>query len=114
MSAAEERRRWAYGYLRRASKPGPPYGSPEWLAMPEGPEKWASVVSAAEALMAYDELVDLELESYRLAAKQGEDAAFRARAAAHRKDWTGTGFRPDPAIADDIDREWREWVGGAA
>jgi hypothetical protein len=112
VSPAERRRAWAFGYTSRCPSPPPAYGSPEWCALPDGPEKVAAVVIAAEALVIYDELIDMEMESYRLAAKQGEDAAFRARAAAHRESWTGTGFRPDPAISADIDREWREWAGG--
>lgn len=112
MSAAERRRAWAYGYTSRCSSPPPAYGSPEWCALPDGPEKVAAVVIAAEALVTYDELTDMELESYRLAAKQGEDAAYLARAAARRESWTGRGFRPDQGVADDIDCEWREWAGG--
>lgn len=116
MSAAEERRRWAYGYLSRVSRPGPAYGSPEWLALPEGPEKWASVVRAAECF-AIDgdtllERLEAEVRFEREAFKATEDAEYLARAAAHRESWTGTGFRASAAIADDIEREWREWAGG--
>ncbi|MDO9498112.1 MAG: hypothetical protein Q7J48_20580 [Nocardioides sp.] len=116
--SAQERRTWAYGYLSRVSKPGPAYGSPEWLALPEGPEKWASVVRAAEC-WAIDgdtliERLQAEVRFEREAFKATEDAAYLARAAAHREEWTGRGFRPDPHIQADIDREWREWAGGAA
>jgi hypothetical protein len=44
VSAAEQRRRWAYAMISRCARPGPAYGSPEWLMLPDGPEK----VAAAE------------------------------------------------------------------
>jgi hypothetical protein len=51
MSAAYfRRRRWAYRMIQQSPTPPPVYGSPEWLALPEGsPEKVAAVVRAAEA-----------------------------------------------------------------
>lgn len=103
MSPAEERRAWAYGLISRAATPPPAYGSLEWLALPDGPEKVAAVVLAAEKC-----LLDWE------AAKAAEDAAWLAARDQHRASWNGKGFRPDPRIAADIDREWREWAEGAA
>ena len=46
--------------------------------------------------------------------KSAEDADYIARRDAHRASWTGKGFRPDPRLADDIDREWEQWLGGDA
>ncbi|MCD4525231.1 hypothetical protein [Nocardioides sp. cx-173] len=116
MSPAEARRAWAYGYFSRIPKPGPAYGTPEWLALPEGPEKWASVVRAAES-WAIDgdnliERLEAEIRFEREAFKATEDTEYLARAAAHRESWTGAGFRPDPRLADEIEREWAEWSRG--
>ena len=108
----EVRRAWAYAYTSQCSSPPPAYGSPEWCALPDGPEKVAAVVIAAEALVNYDRLRDLELEALAWAAKQTQDVAFRDSADAHRRAWTGRAFRPDPDIAADIEREWREWTRG--
>ena len=104
MSAAEQRRAWAYAMVSRCQTPPPAYGSPEWLALPDGSvEKVAAVILAAEKCA-----IDLE------AAKAAEDRLWVAQGTEHRTAWTGRGFRPDPAIADEIDVEWREWIGGAA
>jgi hypothetical protein len=104
VSPAESRRAWAYALISRAATPPPAYGSPEWLALPESsPEKVASVVLAAEKC-----LIDWEAD------KAAQDAAFVAARDQHRAAWNGRGFRPDPRMAADIDREWREWAGGAA
>jgi PHD/YefM family antitoxin component YafN of YafNO toxin-antitoxin module len=118
VSPAEQRRAWAYAMISRCHKPPAKYGSAEWLALPDGPEKVAAVVLAAEA-WAIDgdtllERLEAEVLFEREAFKMTEDAAYLARAEAHRQEWTGAGFRPDPTIAADIDREWREWVGGDA
>ncbi len=101
MRADERRRQWAYALISRCAEPPPSYLSAEWLALPDGPKKVAAVVLAAEAFA-------MEWESRKAA----EDVAFRADAEAHRSSWTGRGFRPDPAIEDDIDREWQEWARG--
>lgn len=103
VSPGEQRRAWAYALISRAKTPPPFYGSLEWLALPDGPEKVAAVVLAAEKCM-----IDWE------AAKQLEDQAFAEAAAEHRRSWAGAGFLADPLIEADIEREWREWIGGAA
>ncbi len=103
MSPAEERRAWAYGLISRAATPPPAYGSLEWLALPDGPEKVAAVVLAAEKC-----LIDWE------AAKAAEDAAWLAARDQHKAAWTGRGFRPDRTIVADIDEEFRAWVGEAS
>lgn len=92
----QERRRWAYAYTSRCASPPPAYGSPEWCALPDGPEKVAAVVIAAEALVVYDELRDMAMESYRLAGKRGEDQEFRQRKAEHRQEWGNKSYRPHP------------------
>jgi hypothetical protein len=104
VTPGEQRRAWAYALISRATEPPPAYGSPEWLALPESsPEKVAAVVLAAEKC-----LIDWEAQ------KALEDQMFAQQGADHRRAWTGRGFRPDPHIAADVEREWREWVGGAA
>lgn len=103
VSPAEQRRVWAYALVSRCPAPPPAYGSIEWLALPDGPEKVAAVVLAAEKFA-----IDWEAQ------KAAEDAVFRDAIELHKRGWSGTGFRPDPTIAAEIDREWREWVGGAA
>lgn len=118
MTPAEKRRAWAYALISRCQTPPPRYGSPEWLALPDGPEKVAAVIIAAEAwALDGDHLLDnltTELEASWRAHKAAEDREFVARREGHQRAWTGHGFRPDPAIEDDIDREWREWVSGDA
>ena len=116
VTAAERRREWAYGLISRCHTPPPAYGTPEWLALPEGPEKVAAVVIAAEARAGEgDNLLErlaAEVAFEREAFKAAEDADYIARRDAHRASWTGNGFRPDPGMTADIDREWREWAGG--
>lgn len=118
VTPAEPRRRWAYGLISRCSTPPPAYGSPEWLALPDGPEKTAAVVCAAEAwAIEGDNLLEnlrIEIELSQAAHKAAEDDAYVARRDAHRAGWTGRGFRPDPALPDELDREWRDWSGGVA
>lgn len=118
MSAAEDRRRWAYGYLRRVSKPPPAYGTPEFLALPEGPEKWAACVRAAEAWAGDGEDLELklriEVEAMQRAYKLAEDTDWNQRREAHEQSWTGTGFRRDPAVDAEVEDEWRAWVNGEA
>lgn len=112
MSAAEERRAWALALIERAEGRPPAYGSPEWLALPDGPAKVAAVVRAAECWV-----VEHELFEERLAAEQkaAEDRAWQAAQERHRGAWDAQRgrFRPDPAIAAEIERDWREWVGEA-
>jgi hypothetical protein len=103
VTPAEQRRAWAYALISRASTPPPAYGSVEWLALPDGPEKVAAVILAAEKC-----LLDWEAQ------KVLEDRTFAEQGADHRRVWTGRGVRPDPHMAADVEREWREWIGGAA
>jgi len=104
VSPEEQRRAWAYRWVSRCHEPPVGYGTPEWLALPDGsPEKLAAVILAAERCV-----LDLE------AAKALEDQVWGERKAEHRAAWTDHGFRPDPRLAAEIEREWREWVGGAA
>ena len=105
--------------LTGCPRPIPGYGSPEWLALPDGDRrKVAGVVVAAECwAREADELEDrlrLEVEALQRAHKAAEDADYCARRDAHRESWTERGFRPDPRLEDELDREWRQWVGGAA
>ena len=106
------RRAWALAMMGRARGPIVAYGSPEWHALPDGPERVASVIKAAESYV-----IECQLFDERLAAEQksAEDRAFVAAREAHRAAWDGRRgcFRPDPAIAAEIEQEWREWVGEA-
>jgi hypothetical protein len=112
----EARRAWA-GRLIRRCRTHPPYGSREWLGLPEGsPEKIASVVAAAECwALDGDDLearLQLEVETESRAFKATEDEAYRARRDAHRRDWRpgSPGFAPSPGIADDVEREHQHWL----
>ena len=77
--------------IQQSPTPPPPYGSPEWLALPEGsPARMAAVVRAAEAWAQGDNLEDhlrLEVDLSRHAFKADEDDEYQARAAAHREQW---------------------------
>lgn len=114
------RRQWAYAMISRTSEPPPSYGSPEWLALPDGPEKVAAVVIAAEAWARDGEEIRdrllLELGVSPEVHKAAEDAAYAALRDEHRRSWDPRlpGFRRDPALEDEIDREWRQWADGAA
>ena len=104
MTPQEQRRAWAYAMVSRCQTPPPAYGSLEWLALPDGSvEKVAAVILAAEKCA-----IDWEAD------KALEDQVFVAGQRRHRTSWTGRGFRPDPQLQADIEREWRDWVGGAA
>ena len=98
--------------MSRANGRPPSYGSPEWLALPDGPEKVAAVVRAAETLVIERELRDKELLSWRKAA---EDVAWQAARDRHKAAWDAQRgrFRPDPAIAAEVEQDWRAWVGEA-
>ena len=113
MSAIDRRKSWARELIRRAPT-APLYGSEEFLALADGPEKVASVVKAAESYLTEleDGLARLRAECLGTAheAKLAEDAEYVRNRDEWRRAWTGRGFRPDPAIAADIEREWREWV----
>lgn len=111
---AYRRRAWAYRFISRVSTPGVVYGSPEFLAMPEGPEKWGIAIRAAECWASdgdnLKENLRVELEAARHADKLLEDAAYRRRRDAHRDGWD----RPDPRIAAEIEAEWAAWMSGGA
>ena len=83
------RRYWARQLIDRAPKPLPTYGSTDWLQLPtDDPRRIAGVVIAAESWAAgADTLEDdlrREIEALQLAFKAGEDADYKAKAAAHR------------------------------
>jgi hypothetical protein len=89
------RRRWAEWMMIQAGGPVPRYGSPEWLALPEGDRrKVAAVIVAAECwAREADELEDrlrVEIEFSRIAHKLIEDAEYVARRDAHRAEWKRT------------------------
>lgn len=116
MSGIYRRRAWAHELISRCDKPPATYGSPEWQALPDGPEKVAAVVVAAECWALdgdkLEERLRAEVEALRKGHKAADDAEYVARREAHAVDWTGASFRPDPYLAQDLDREWREWSGG--
>ncbi len=105
---AAQRRRWAYGLIRRASSPVPSYGSSAWATLADGdPDKVAGCVVAAEAwAQDAENLIDdlrREIDVRREVAKREEDAEYRARAAAHRHEWarlsqTGKSFAERRAV----------------
>jgi hypothetical protein len=87
-----QRRRWALGLIGRAPSPCPHYGSPEWLALPDGdPRKVGAVVVAAECWAQYGDTLEddlrAELDAAWRAHKNAEDSDYQARAAAHREHW---------------------------
>lgn len=89
------RRRWAERMLIQAGTPVPRYGSPEWLALPEGDRrKVAAVIVAAECwAREADEIEDrlrVEIEFSRIAHKLIDDAEYVARRDAHRAEWKQT------------------------
>lgn len=100
-----------------AEKPLPSYGSPEWLALPEGDRrKVAAVVVAAECWATdLDDLPARTLAESR-AFKAAEDADYQARAAAHRREWSHLSGARGPAYDQtnpprdlrDIGREYVE------
>lgn len=110
----DARRAWAYALTSRCASPPPIYGSPAWVALPDGPEKVGSAVIAAEATAIGDEMRLDELRAQWWAVKNAEDITFHEIASSHRRDWTGRGFRADPRQAEEIAQEWDEWAGGEA
>jgi len=94
VSAAEARKRWARRMMTAAGGPSPAYGTPEWLALPEGDRcKVASVVRAAECWAAEEDTLEerlrVEVEALRAAYKRDEDAGYAARRDAHRAEYSG-------------------------
>lgn len=78
--------------IEAAGGPIPPYGSQEWLALPEGNRrKVAAVVVAAESWARDgDELAERlarEVEEQRRAEKRSEDAEYVTEYVSHRKEW---------------------------
>lgn len=96
-----QRQRWAYGYTSRVSTPPPAYGTDEWLALPEGAEKWAAVVIAAEALKHeedhYLENLDVEMRHIWHVNKALEDQDFAARRDAHQREYGSKTYNLHPA-----------------
>lgn len=93
MNARDARQRWAGAMIQRAAGlPVPPYGSAEWLALPEGHlGKVAAVVRAAETWARegdeLEESLRTEVEQLQRSYKAQEDAEYVARARAHREQW---------------------------
>lgn len=92
-----------------ARAPGAPsYGSPEWLALPEGsPAKVAAVVRAAECWAVdgdeLEERLRREVLALSRANKRAEDAEYVAQIGAPLCSM------PDPA---EIESEFWDWVRG--
>ena len=92
MNTIDSRKRWARRMMTRADGPSPAYGTPEWLALPEGDlRKVAAVVRAAECWATdgdeLEERLRREVEALRAAHKRDEDADYAARRDAHRAEW---------------------------
>ncbi len=103
MSAAEARKRWARRMITRPGTPVPTYGTPEWLALPEGDvAKVAAVVRAAECWATegdeLEERLRSEVEALRVAHKRDDDADYLARRDAHRAEWSGLPATFDKAL----------------
>jgi len=82
------RSRWARRMIGAVAKPLPSYGSPEWVALPEGDRrKVAAVVVAAECWARDLEHLAEDLRSEFHLAKQREDADYQERHRAHRDQW---------------------------
>jgi hypothetical protein len=112
------RRRWAERMIRAAGKPIPRYGSPEWLALPDGDRrKVAGVVVAAENwALDGDELekrLRREVELLAAAYKRHDDEDYEARREAHRAEWSGL---PSQVVRIDRARAARSQIleGGEA
>lgn len=75
--------------IRRTASPAPIYGSAAWLALPDGVDKVASLIVAAEAWAASgDDLVDelhRELDHRRRVNKHLHDEEYQLGSEAHRK-----------------------------
>lgn len=101
MSPAEKRRAWAQQLIDRAGDRPPAYGSPEFLALPDGPAKVAAVVIAAECWARegddLPERLRLEVDLARSASKATEDAEYVARRDQWHQEWGDKSYRPHPA-----------------
>lgn len=93
------RREWAQVLMARAPS-APLYGSPEWEALPDGPEKVAAVVRAAEAWVVegerLPEQVRVDVEAIQRAYKDGVDDEFHRRADEHQARWSTLATLPTP------------------
>lgn len=113
-----ERESWVQRMLEGIPRPLPEFGSPEWLALPDGDRlKIGSIVVAAECWARDGDDLEQRLRTEVLAAsrahKAAEDAEYVAQRDAWADSWTGSGFRSDPARKAEIEAEWVEWVGAA-
>ncbi|MGB3761836.1 MAG: hypothetical protein WA966_01335 [Ornithinimicrobium sp.] len=114
------RREWAETFLAAANGAVPEYGSPEWVALPHGPEKVASAVRAAEDWLVECRFAELDQharEAYRaFRSKDADDASWRAAGRAHSASWDSRAgqFKPCPQIAAEVAQEWVEWARGEA
>lgn len=103
----EARRSWAARMIQRCSTRPPAYGSTEWLLMPDGPDKVAAVVIAAECNARHDDdLVEnlrTEIELAARAHKAAEDDAYLARRDAHRDTWGNLRLIRGGAYADSAE-----------
>lgn len=103
------RQEWAANLIQRGGTMVPPYGSPEWVSLPEGhPAKIAAVVVAAESWARDGDDLERRLRVEVLALsksdKQLEDAEYEARMYLSRV------LRlPDPK---ELEAEFWEWVRG--
>ena len=112
------RQEWAW-HLLAAAPDAPSYGSPEWLALPEGsPAKVAAVVRAAECwAVDGDELegrLRTEVLALTRANKQAEDAEYVAGCESWAKTWEGGVHHPDPDLPSQLEAEFRDWIRGDA
>jgi hypothetical protein len=103
------RQTWAQRLIA-AAPDAPSYGSPEWLALPEGsPAKVAAVVRAAECWAVdgdeLEERLRREVLALSRANKQAEDAEYVAQMSA------GYDRRPDTA---ELEAEFWDWIRGGA
>lgn len=93
------RRYWARQLIDRASTPIPPYGSTEFLMLPnDDPAKVASCVAAAEC-WAYEsehleEHLRREITEFARQHKVLDDAAYQAAAAEHRARYKSSRVKP--------------------
>lgn len=77
MSPIEQRRAWAYALISRCQTPPAAYGSEAWLALPDGPEKVAAVVIAAEAWALAGDTLEDDLRAELQFAQEAEDRRWQ-------------------------------------
>lgn len=104
------RREWAQRFIDRAPNP-PVFGSPAFLALPDGhPSKISSVIVAAESWARDgDELEDRlrrEVLALSRANKKTEDAEY---VATYQR-----AYAPDPDLPAQLEAEYWDWIRGAA